>query len=247
MGVCAIIIFTTFPPIIQRLSFLKMYYEEVIARLKAEANPDNVAGMARYGISSTNTLGISIYTLRKWAKEIGKDHELALKLWDSGFHEARVLASFIEEPEKVTEAQLERWVRDFDSWDVCDQVSELISKTPYVLKKIHQWAERDEEFVKRTAFSLIAEIAWHDKKKADEEFEPLFLVIKNAATDERNFVKKAVNWALRNIGKRNQVLNRRAVEVAGEIQKMDSKAARWIAADALRELTGEKVKKRLAR
>jgi 3-methyladenine DNA glycosylase AlkD len=224
-----------------------MRYEDIIAWLKEEANPDNVAGMARYGISTTNTLGISIYTLRKLAKEIKKDHGLALRLWDSGFHEARILASFIDEPDKVTEAQLEQWVGDFDSWDVGDQVSALIAQTPYVVEKIHQWAERDEEFVKRAAFSLIAEIAWYDKKLSDEEFEQFFVIIKSAATDERNYVKKAVNWALRNIGKRNRALNRRAIEVAGEIQKMDSKAARWIAADALRELTGEVVQKRLAK
>ena len=223
-----------------------MRYDEVIARLKAEANPDNVAGMARYGISTTNTLGISIYTLREIAKELKKDHELALKLWGSGFHEARILASFIDDPEKVTDAQLERWVKDFDSWDVCDQVSELISKTPYVLKKIHEWSVNETEFVKRTAFSLIAKISVHDKKIDDEEFEQFFLLIKSAATDERNFVKKAVNWALRNIGKRNRVLNRRAIEVAREIQKIDSKAARWIAAGALRELTSEAVQKRVA-
>ena len=222
-----------------------MRYDEVIARLKAETNPDNVAGMARYGISTTNTLGISIFTLRKIAKELKKDHELALKLWDSGFHEARILASFIDEPEKVTEAQLERWVKDFDSWDVCDQVSAFISKTPYVVKKIHEWSVSEAEFVKRTAFSLIAEISWYDKKMADEEFEQFFILIKSAATDERNFVKKAVNWALRNIGKRNMLLNRRAIEVAQEIQKMDSKAARWIAAGALRELTSEAVQKRV--
>ncbi len=136
---------------------------------------------------------------------------------------------------------------DFDSWDVVDQVSELIAKTPFVPEKIHQWAERDEEFVRRTAFSLIAEIAWHDKKMPDDGFEPFFTLIKNAATDERNFVKKAVNWALRNIGKRNMALNRRAIEVAREIQQMDSKAARWIAAGALRELTSEKVQQRLAK
>jgi 3-methyladenine DNA glycosylase AlkD len=224
-----------------------MHYEDIIAWLKKEANPDNVAGMARYGISTTNTLGISIYTLRKLAKEIKKDHGLALKLWDSGFHEARILASFIEEPDKVTEAQLEQWVGDFDSWDVGDQVSALIAQTPYVVEKIHQWSERNEEFVKRAAFSLIAEIAWYDKKMADEEFEPFFVIIRSAATDERNYVKKAVNWALRNIGKRNKALNRRAIEVAQEIQKMDSKAARWIAADALRELTGEAVQKRISR
>ncbi len=222
-----------------------MQYDEVVARLKAEANPANVAGMARFGISSTNTLGISIYTLRKLAKEIKKDHDLALKLWDSGFHEARILASFIDEPDKVTESQLEHWVNDFDSWDVVDQVSELISKTPHVVEKIHRWAERDEEFVKRAAFSLIAEIAWYDKEMTDDEFEQFFPVIKKAATDERNFVKKAVNWALRNIGKRNLALNRRAIEVAKEIQKMDSSPARWIAAGALRELTGEKVQKRV--
>jgi 3-methyladenine DNA glycosylase AlkD len=223
-----------------------MQYDEIISRLKSEANPDNVAGMARYGINSTNTLGISVYTLRKLAKEIKPDHGLALKLWESGYHEARILASFIEEPEKVTEEQLERWVTGFDSWDVVDQVSAMISKTPHVLKKIPEWAERDEEFVKRTAFTLIAEISVHDKQMADEAFEPFFVLIKNAAADNRNFVRKAVNWALRNIGKRNPVLNCRAIEVAREIQQIDSKSARWIAADALRELTSEKIQKRFA-
>jgi len=224
-----------------------MKYDEIISRLKSEANPDNVAGMARYGISSNNTLGISIYTLRKIAKEIKKDHELALQLWDSGYHEARILASFIDEPEKVTGEQLEIWVNDFDSWDIVDQVSELMSKTPHVIGKIHQWAKREAEFVKRAAFSLIAEISFYDKKMTDDEFEQFFIIIKDAATDERNYVKKAVNWALRNIGKRNAALNQRAIEVAGEIQKIDSKAARWIASDALRELKSEKVQKRITK
>ena len=224
-----------------------MHYEEVIDRLKAEANPANVAGMARYGISSTNTLGISIPVLRKLAKEIGKDHELALELWDSGIHEARILAGFIDEPGKVTDAQLERWVKDFDSWDVVDQVSELVSKTPFVVKKIHQWSASEAEFVKRSAFSLIAELAWYDKKLTDADFEQFFVIIQGAATDERNYVKKAVNWALRNIGKRNQALNKRAIGVAREIQKMDSKAARWTAADALRELQSEAVQKRISK
>lgn len=224
-----------------------MQYDAVIARLKAQANPDNVVGMARYGISTANTLGISIYTLRKIAKEIGKDHELALKLWASGIHEARILASFIDEPEKVTEAQLEIWVKDFDSWDVGDQVSELISKTPFVLKKIDDWAASNAEFVKRAAFSLIAEVAWYDKNMSEDQFERFFVLIKDAAGDERNYVKKAVNWALRNIGKRNTTLNRRAISVAGEIGKMGSKSARWIASDATRELTSEAVQKRIAR
>lgn len=224
-----------------------MHYDDIIARLQAEANPANVAGMARYGINPTNTLGISIVTLRRLAREIKKNHELALELWDSGIHEARILSGFIDEPEKVTEAQLEQWVRDFDSWDVVDQLSELIYRTPYALKKIHGWSGSDAEFIRRTAFSLIAEISCHDKKMADEEFEQFFVLIKRAAADERNYVKKAVNWALRNIGKRNLVLNRRAIEVAREIQKIDSRAARWIAADALRELTSEAVQKRLSR
>lgn len=165
----------------------------------------------------------------------------------SGSHEARLLASFIDEPDKVTEAQLESWVGDFDSWDIVDQASELISRTPFVLKKIREWSTRQEEFVRRSAFSLIAEVAWYDKKLTDDDFELLLAIIKQAATDERNYVKKAVNWALRNIGKRNKVLNGRAIEVAREIQKIDSRAGRWIATDALRELTSEKVQKRVPR
>lgn len=203
--------------------------------------------MARFGIRPrSRVLGISIWEIRKIAKETGRSHRLAGELWRSGIHEARILAGFVEEPEKVTEQQLERWVKSFDSWDVVDQVSELFVKTPFARKKIREWSMRDEEFVKRTAFTLIAELAWHDKGMSDSEFERFFPVIKRGAVDERNFVKKAVNWALRNIGKRNRTLNARAIQVAKEIQRMDSRAARWIAADALRELTGPAVQKRLA-
>ena len=223
-----------------------MNYTQVLKKLKSMASPKNVAGMARFGINPNKTLGISIYELRPLAKKIGKNHALAQKLWGSGIHEARILASYIDEPEKVTEAQLERWVSDFDSWDIVDQVSELIANTPHVIKKIKAWSKRKEEFVKRTAFALIAEIAWHDKTLSDKDFEQFFSLIKKAATDERNFVKKAVNWALRNIGKRNRALNKRAIGIAREIQKIDNKVARWIATDALRELTSEKIQKRLA-
>src|SRR3989344_3619971 len=195
-----------------------MNYDQVISKLKSLKNPKNVEGMARFGINSKNTLGISIYDLRPLAKQIGKNHQLALQLWKSKIHEARILASYIEEPEKVTDSQLESWVSDFDSWDVVDQVSELIAKTPYVIKKIKDWSNRKKEFVKRAAFALIAEIAWHDKTMRDSEFEQFFPLIKKAATDERNFVRKAVNWALRNIGKRNKTLNKRAIGVAREIQ-----------------------------
>jgi 3-methyladenine DNA glycosylase AlkD len=193
--------------------------EILIAQLKTLANPQNVAGMARFGINADDTLGISIYDLRKLAKETGKDHELAIALWESGIHEARILAGFIEEPSKVTEAQLERWVKDFNSWDIVDQVSELIAKTPFVIKKIHDWAGRDEEFVKRAAFSLIAEISWHDKQMADADFEQFFPLITAAATDARKCVKKAVKWAMRNIGKRNRALNQRAIEMARQISR----------------------------
>ena len=222
-------------------------YQKVIQKLNSLRNPKNIEGMARFGISSKNTLGISIYDLRKIAKEIGRDHQLALKLWESGIHEARILAGFVDEPEKVTENQLEKWVKDFDSWDTVDQVSALIAHTPFAIKKIHEWSRRKEEFVRRTAFSLIAEMGWWDKSLKDADFEQFFPLIKSAATDERNFVRKAVNWALRNIGKRNKALNERAVAVAKEIQKVDSKSARWIAADALRELTSPAVQARLAK
>jgi len=223
-----------------------MQYDEVISRLKAEANPENVAGMARFGISSTDTIGISIYTLRKIAKEITKDHELALKLWDSAIHEARILASFIDDPEKVTEGQLEKWVKDYDSWDVVDQVcSSCLDKIKFVKKKIFELAKRKEEFVKRTAFTLMCCLAVHDKKMPDKEFIKFFPLIKQASTDERNFVKKAVNWAIRQIGKRNKNLNKRAIKLSKEILKIDSKSATWIASNALRELTSEAIQKRL--
>ena len=224
----------------------KMQYDEVIARLKAMENPVNIAGMARFGISSTNTLGISVVNLRKIAREIKKDHVLALKLWDSGIHEARILAGFIDDPKLVTEDQLNAWVQDFDSWDVVDQVCSLIYRTSLVMGKIREWSGSDKEFIKRAAFTLIAEIACHDKQMKDNDFEPLFELIEKASTDERNYVKKAVNWALRGIGKRNLALNKRAIAAAREIKNLDSKSARWIAADALRELTGVAVQDRLA-
>ncbi len=220
--------------------------EQTLERLQSLANPQNVAGMKRYGISTHNTLGISIYTLRPLAKEIGKDHALALELWESGIHEARILACYIDDPKLVTEDQMERWVADFNSWDVCDQVcSSLFDRTSFAYSKAHQWSERQEEFVKRAGFVLMAALAVHDKKAPDEQFEAFLPIITRHATDGRNFVKKAVNWALRQIGKRNQRLNELAIQTGHEIQQIDSPAARWIAADALRELSSEKVQIKL--
>ena len=225
-----------------------MDYNEIINRLKALADPAAAKGMARFGINPENTYGVSIPNLRKMAKEVGRDHDLAQELWESGIHEARILAGMIDEPVAVTDEQMEAWVKDFDSWDVCDQVCmNLFDKTPLAWRKIVDWSEREEEFVKRAAFALIACVAWHDKKAKDEKFVELLPVIIRGATEERNYVKKAVNWALRHIGKRNENLNRAAIDTAKEIQRIDSKAARWIAADALRELEGEAVQRRLTK
>jgi 3-methyladenine DNA glycosylase AlkD len=184
--------------------------------------------------------------MRRIAKETGKDHALALKLWRTGIPDAQIVAALVGEPDKLTDAQMEEWVKDFNSWDVCDQVCmNLFDKSPLATPKIHEWSVRDEEFVKRAAYALIACVAWHDKDAHDNMFIQLFPVIKRGATDERNYVKKSVSWALRHIGKRNIQLNKAAIEIAEEIKRMDSKAARWIASDTLRELKSENVKKRL--
>ena len=210
---------------------------EILTQLKSLANPANVVGMARYGINSRNTLGVSIPQLRQIAKQVGMDHALALALWQSGIHDARILAAYIDDPARVTLAQMERWVKDFDSWDVCDQVcSSLFDKTPYAHRVAVAWARREPEFVRRAGFVMMAALAVHDKAASDAAFLKFLRIIQRHSTDERNFVKKAVNWALRQIGKRNRALNRAAIATAKEIQKIESKTARWIAADALREL-----------
>jgi 3-methyladenine DNA glycosylase AlkD len=184
--------------------------------------------------------------LRRIAKITGKNHELAGKLWDEGYGETRILASLIDDPELVTERQMEKWVVGFDSWDVCDQCCmNLFRKTSLTCQKIFEWSTREEEFVKRAAFTLIAVLAVHNKQAKDEQFEQFFPLITRESTDDRNYVKKAVNWALRHIGKKNIHLNQKAIEIAKEIQDIDSKSARWIASDALRELKSEKVQKRL--
>jgi 3-methyladenine DNA glycosylase AlkD len=218
----------------------------VLDKLQSKAKPEQLKGMAKYGMAVEQRLGVSVPDMRKLAKEIGRDHKLALGLWRTGIAEARILAGMVGDPAKLTEEQMEDWVKGINSWDVCDQVCmNLFEKNQLAWKKIVDWSEREEEFVKRTAFSLIACLAWHDKKASDEKFIELFPIIIREATDERNFVKKAVNWALRNIGKRNLNLNRAAINAAKEIQQLDSKAARWVASDAIRELESEGIQKRL--
>jgi 3-methyladenine DNA glycosylase AlkD len=184
--------------------------------------------------------------LRKLAKEIGTNHKLALQLWKSNIHEARILAALIDDPRQVTKSQMNQWVRQFDNWGVCDACCcVLFDKTPFAWDKAIEWSQNKEEFVKRAGFVLMAALAVHNKKAPDKDFLPFFIVIKHHADDGRNFVKKAVNWALRQIGKRNTTLNKKAIAVAREIRKTESSAARWVAADALRELTGKQVQTRL--
>jgi len=221
-------------------------YDQIIARLHALADPHNVEGMARFGINVNASLGISVGTLRGLAKEIGKSHDVALQLWASGIHEARTLASLVDEPKKVTREQMESWVRDFDSWDVCDNVcGNLFDKTPWAYAKAEVWSTREREFERRAGFALMAWLAVHDKKAPDDKFLRFLPLIEAAASDERNFVKKAVNWALRQIGKRDQALNDQAIGCARRLQAAQSRAARWVGADALKELTGDKVRTKL--
>jgi 3-methyladenine DNA glycosylase AlkD len=224
---------------------LAMNADEVIARLKTMGSPANVEGMARFGISTDGTLGISIPALRavakpirkEWKKEPERLHALAAELWASGIHEARILAEMLEVPGLVTPEQMDAWVVEVDSWDICDGLAMgVFSETPYAVEKAVEWAEREEEFVKRAAFAMMATFALKRHAFPDQAYEPFFALIRKHATDDRNFVKKAVNWALRQIGKRNDRLLARAIEVAREIEAMDSRSARWIAKDALREL-----------
>jgi len=205
-----------------------------------------VEGMARFGIQSSNSFGVSVPKLRTLAREVGRNHSLALKLWETGLHDARLLATMIDDPEEVTIDQMDKWVRDFDSWDVVDgSCGNLFDKTPFAVAKAKEWCKREEEFVKRAGFVLMAELAVHDKQAKDGLFLEFFPLIMGGASDERNFVKKAVNWSLRQIGKRNLKMNKAAVSTALKIQKMESGAAKWIASDTLRELKSPRVMKRL--
>lgn len=224
----------------------EMNCNQVIDTLKSLADPDYLAGMTHFAINTDKALGVSAPRMRKLAKEIGTDHKLALQLWESNIHEARVLAALVDDPKQVTKSQMNNWVRQFDNWGVCDACCYvLFDKTPFAWAKAVEWPKRKEEFVKRAGFVLMAALAVHDKRAPDKKFLPFFDIIKQHADDNRNFVKKAVNWALRQIGKRNKLLNKKAVAVAKEIRKIDSPAARWIAADAIRELTNKKILARL--
>lgn len=224
-----------------------MEFEEIILELESLSNPEDIEGMARFGIKSDKAYGVRMPELRRIAKNTGKDHELAQKFWEHGYTETRILASLVEDPELVTENQMDKWAIDFNSWDVCDQCCmNLFRKIPFAYKKVFQWSECEEEFVKRAAFTLIATLAVHDKNADDKKFEQFFPIIIRESVDNRNFVKKAVNWALRQIGKRNPNLNKKAINLAREIDNIENKSAKWIAKDALRELKSDKIQMRFS-
>jgi 3-methyladenine DNA glycosylase AlkD len=220
----------------------------VISWLERHGTKANRDGMARYAIPSDKAFGISVGSLRKYAKQLGSNHELAAALWDTGWYEARMLAAFVDEPARVTSAQMDRWCRDFDSWAICDTACfHLFDRTPFAWQKAQQWATAKPEFVKRAGFALMASLVAHDKRASDDAFIECLPLIETGAQDDRNFVKKAVNWALRSIGKRNRRLNAAAIVVAKRLADSDVPAARWVGKDALRELAGPAVRDRLAR
>ena len=218
-----------------------MTLQTILKDLKARRNPDAIAGMARFGIHTSNTYGVSAGELRELAKTVGRDHALANELWVTGLRDARILAAFIDDPAEVDAAQMRHWVADFDSWDVCDGCCiHLFRKTKDAHAVAGEWTADEREFVRRAGFAMIATLAVHDKKALDAVFLTYLEAVRTAAGDDRNFVKKAVNWALRQIGKRNLRLHTHALLTAEDLALAESRSARWIARDALRELRSEK-------
>ena len=220
--------------------------KSIVAALKKRGTKRGREGLARYAIVAENVLGVSVADIRALAKRIGRNHSLALALWKTNIYEARMLTAFISEPARITPALMDRWARDFDNWAICDTLCfHLFDKTPHAWAKVEQWSSDRREFVKRAAFALLASLALHDKNAPDKPLRRSLRLIERAATDDRNFVKKAVSWALRGIGKRNRALNSAAVEVARRLSQSDESAARWIGRDALKELTKENAVRRL--
>lgn len=227
-----------------------MNVADIVKELKTLGSPANVEGMARFGIVTKKAFGVPAAELKRLAKEIKRKvddrHSLALELWQTGIHDARAVAYLIDDPKQVTEVQMETWAGDFDNWAIVDGTcGHLFCRTPLAYTKVAEWSERDEEFIKRAGIVLIAWLTVHDKKAGDDKFAAFLPLLEKHAEDDRNFVKKAVNWALRQIGKRSLGLNSLAIEAANRIKLQGSRSARWIAADALRELTSDAVLRRL--
>jgi len=226
----------------------KVDVDSVLTWLRRHSSARNREGLARYGLPSENALGVSVANIRLLAKRLGHDHDLAIALWETGVYEARMLTSFVDEPSRVTPTQMDRWCRDFDSWGICDTVCfHLFDRTPHAWQKVAKWSGRRQEFVKRAAFALLASLSCHDKAAPDKLFRDSLELIERAATDERNFVKKAVSWALRCIGKRNAVLHSAAVKLARRLANSPHPAVRWTGKDALRDLATPATLRRLKR
>jgi 3-methyladenine DNA glycosylase AlkD len=218
-----------------------------VASLEARGSQKNRDGMVRYALPTERAFGVSMADIQSLARRLGRNHELAAALWETGWYEARLLAAYVAEPEHITPAQMDRWCRDFDNWGTCDTVCfVLFDRSPHAWRKVEQWSGRRDEFARRAAFALLASLALHDRGTADAPFERGLALIEDAATDERNFVKKAVSWALRSIGRRNASLHAAALRVARRLSTSRNAAARWTGKDALRELTGPVVARRLA-
>jgi 3-methyladenine DNA glycosylase AlkD len=221
--------------------------DRAIAWLKAKGRKATRDGMARYNIPSDRAFGVAMREIQALAKQMGKRHAVALELWTSGWYEARLLAAYVDEPDRVTAAQMDRWCRDFDNWGVCDTVCfALFDRTPHAWRKVEQWAGRREEFVKRAAFALLWGLTVHDKQAGDAQFIAALKLVERAAPDDRHLVKKAVNMALRAVGKRNRALNDASVATAKRLAASAHAAAAWVGKDALRELTSPGVAKRLS-
>jgi 3-methyladenine DNA glycosylase AlkD len=221
---------------------------ESLAWLERHGSKDyRDAMLTRYGITAPQSYGVKVGMIQQLAKRLGTDHDLAEALWQTGWYEARMLSSYVDDPARVTAAQMDRWARDFDNWGICDTVCfVLFDKTPHAWRKVDQWSRRREEFVKRAAFALIASLALHDKRSGDQPFLRSLKVIERGATDPRNFVKKGVSWGLRVLGRRNQVLNTAAIKVSRRLAESEEPAARSTGKEALRELTGPVVRRKLA-
>ena len=225
-----------------------MTVPDILAWLERKGTKRNREGMARYAIVAPKSFGVSVGDLRALGKKLGHDQKLAEALWKTGWYEARMLATFVADPAKTTPALMDRWARDFDNWAICDTACfHLFDRTPHAFRKIRQWSSRREEFVKRAAFALLASVALHDKKGPDAPFLATLPLIERAAADERNFVKKGVSWALRGVGRRSKALHGPSVALARTLAASESPAARWVGKDALRELTGAVVLRRLKR
>lgn len=222
----------------------------MIGHLKSLGSSENVAGMARFGIVTERAFGVPAVELKHVARDVKRSvedrHGFAQRLWETGIHEARIVTYLIDDPKRVTEEQMDAWAEDFDNWAITDGTcGHLFCRTPLAYKKVHEWSRRDEEFVKRAGIVLIAWLAVHDKKGDDERIADLLPILETHAGDDRNFIKKAVNWSLRQVGKRSLPLNELAIETARRIREQGTSSARWIAADALRELTSDKTIERL--